>query len=69
VFVEGSIPYIDVIERMRRIREFPRGNAISLVALSTSHVESASLLGFDGLLTKPARFEALLDLLEKLTLS
>ena len=69
VFVEISIPYIDVIEMMRRIREFPRGNAISLVALSTSHVETASLSGFDGLLTKPARFEALLDLLEKLTLS
>ena len=69
VFVEISIPYIDVIEMMRRIRELPRGNKISLVALSTSHVETASLLGFDGLLTKPARFEALLDLVEKLTLS
>ncbi len=69
VFVEISIPYIDVIEMMRRIRELPRGSAISLVALSTSHVETASLSGFDGLLNKPARFEALLDLLEKLTFS
>lgn len=69
VFVEISIPYIDAIEMMRRIRELPRGNAISLVAVSSSHVEAASLSGFDGLLTKPARFEVLLDLVEKLTSS
>jgi CheY-like chemotaxis protein len=68
-FVEISIPYIDVIEMMRRIREFPDGNKVSLVALSTPHVEAASLSGFDGLLTKPAGFEALLDLVEKLTSS
>ena len=46
VFVEISIPYIDVIEMMRRIRELPRGNAISLVALSTSHVEFSEPIGF-----------------------
>jgi CheY-like chemotaxis protein len=69
VFVEISIPYADVIEIIRRIRESPGGNAICLVALSASHMEAACLLGFDGLLTKPARFESLLDLLEKLPLS
>ena len=46
VFVEIGIPYMDVIEVMRRIHELPAGNKVSLVALSTSHVEKASSNGF-----------------------
>ncbi|MGD9540736.1 PAS domain-containing protein [Methylocystis sp.] len=69
VFVEIDTPYIDVIDMMRRIRKLPGGNKVSLIALGTSHVETASLSGFDGLLTKPVRFGALLDLLEELPLS
>ncbi len=69
VFLDISMPYMDVYEMTRRIRALPEGDRISLVALSTSDSERivhlAKDAGFDGLLTKPARYEALLDLLEK----
>ncbi|MFO1101392.1 MAG: PAS domain-containing protein [Methylocystis sp.] len=67
VFVDISIPYVDAIEMIHRIRTSPGGNAVSLLALSRSRLETACPSGFDGLLTKPARFEALLDLLETLS--
>jgi CheY-like chemotaxis protein len=68
VFVDISIPFVDAIEMIHRVRKSPGGNAVSLLALSPSRVETACPSGFDGLLTKPARFESLLDLLETLSL-
>ncbi len=67
-FVDISISYVEVIEMIRRIRGSPGGHAVSLLALSASYSETVCSSGFDGLLTKPPRFEALLDLLETLSL-
>jgi len=70
VFLDIGMPYLDVVELIRRIH-VPEGDRISLVALSASRAERTVQLvkdvGFDGLLIKPARFEALLDLLEELS--
>ncbi|MCQ4191591.1 MULTISPECIES: response regulator [Methylocystis] len=70
VFLDIGMPYLDVVELIRRIH-VPEGDRISLVALSASRAERTVRLvkdvGFDGLLIKPARFEALLDLLEELS--
>lgn len=70
VFLDIGMPYLDVVDLIRRI-QLPEGDRISLVALSASRAERTVQLvkdvGFDGLLTKPVRFEALLDLLEELS--
>ena len=70
VFLDIGMPYLDVVDLIRRI-PVPEGDRISLVALSASRAERTVQLvkdvGFDGLLTKPVRFEALLDLLEELS--
>ena len=70
VFLDIGMPYLDVVDLIRRIH-VPEGDRISLVALSASRAERTVQLvkdvGFDGLLTKPVRFEALLDLLEELS--
>ncbi|CCJ08012.1 Multi-sensor hybrid histidine kinase [Methylocystis sp. SC2] len=67
VFLDTGMPYLDVVDLIRRTE----GDRISLVALSASRAERTVQLvkdvGFDGLLTKPVRFEALLDLLEELS--
>jgi len=70
VFLDIGMPYLDVVDLIRRI-QLPEGDRISLIALSASRAERTVQLvkdvGFDGLLTKPVRFEALLDLLEELS--
>jgi CheY-like chemotaxis protein/PAS domain-containing protein len=70
VFLDIGMPYLDVVDLIRRIH-VPEGDRISLVALSASRAERTVQLvkdvGFDGLLIKPVRFEALLDLLEELS--
>lgn len=71
VFIDVAIPYIDVVETLRRIRETPETRKTFLIALSATRVERSGSLwkdaGFDGLLTKPIGFEALLDILENVS--
>jgi CheY-like chemotaxis protein len=70
VFLNINIPYVEVMEIIRRIRESPGAETVPLVALNTSRTPVKAHLsksaGFDGLLATPVGFEALLDLLEKL---
>lgn len=71
VFVDIGMPFMEVYETARRIRALPESDTISFVALTASHSERIVDLvkgaGFDGLLIKPVGFEALLDLIEKLS--
>jgi CheY-like chemotaxis protein len=71
VFLDISMPFMDVNETVRRIRTLPTGDQIPLVALAASDSQRIVALvknaGFDDLLAKPPRFEGLLDLIEKLS--
>lgn len=71
IFMDINMPVMDGLEAIRKIRELPEGNACYIVAFTasvfSSEIERFRAAGADDILTKPANFQALIQVLQRAT--
>lgn len=69
IFMDINMPVMDGLEAIHKIRELPEGNTCYIVAFTasvfSSEIERFRTAGADDILTKPANFQALTQVLQR----